>query len=80
MQLVPADADITYVCQTLVCLDHLAHWAVCILQNVVLPHLASSSAEQPLKQQMHRRAVLPSECYAEAELFLTYKRQYAVGM
>ena len=59
MQLLPADANIMCTCQTLVCpnqlvcLNHLAQWAVCILQYFVLPQLASSSAEQPLKQQLH---------------------------
>ncbi len=59
MQLLPAEANIMCTCQTLVCanqlvcLNHLAQWAVCILQYLVLPQLASSSAEQPLKQQLH---------------------------
>lgn len=80
MQLLPADADIMCTCQTLVCLNHLAHWAVCILQNLVLPQLASSSAEQPLKQQLHGSTVLHSEMLAEAKLFLKHNKQYAVGM
>ncbi len=80
MQLLPADADVTCTYQTLVCLNHLAHWAVCILQSLFLPQLADSSAEQPLKQQMHCSAVLHSECYAETELFWTHNKQYAVGM
>ncbi len=63
MQLLPADADVMCTCQTLVCpnqlvcLTHLAQWAVCVLQYLVLPQLASSSAEQPLKQQLHGSTV-----------------------
>jgi hypothetical protein len=74
MQLLPADADVTCTCQTLVCLSHLAHWAVCILQNFVLQQLASSTAEQPLNQQMHGSAVLHCEWFAEAEPFLTHDK------
>ncbi len=64
----------------MLCLNHLAHWAVCRPQNLVLPHLASSSAEQLLKQQMHGSAVLHSELFAEAKLFMAYNKQYAVGL